>query len=122
MSLGVMAKHLRVRASWLRAQAEAERVPHIKADDQILFDPEAVEDILLHRAQRRPRRPAPAFNGKVDLFSVRQLADFLDVSESWVRRQAREGWLPCFKCGRRYYFSINAVIDELRARAAEVLL
>ena len=43
---------LRVPVKWLRAEAEAGRVPHLKAGKALLFDPEAVERVLLERAQR----------------------------------------------------------------------
>jgi hypothetical protein len=36
---------------WLKAEAEAGRIPHVKADTVLLFDPEAVERVLLERAQ-----------------------------------------------------------------------
>ena len=38
-----MARHLRVSVKWLRAEAEAGRVPHLKADKVLLFDPATVE-------------------------------------------------------------------------------
>ena len=50
--IGLMAKRLRVSVSWLRRESEANRIPHLKADAQILFDPELVEAILLERARR----------------------------------------------------------------------
>ena len=46
-----MAARLRVTAKWLRAEAEAGRLPHVKADKVFLFDPEAVEAALLERAR-----------------------------------------------------------------------
>ena len=50
--LGPMARLLRVPSRWLRAEAEAGRVPHLKADKVLLFDPETVERVLLDRARR----------------------------------------------------------------------
>lgn len=44
------ATQLGVPVSWLRAEAEAGRVPHLKAGRQILFHPPAVEQALLERA------------------------------------------------------------------------
>jgi len=46
-----MARLLRVPVRWLRMEAEAGRVPHIRADRAFLFDPDAVERVLLERAQ-----------------------------------------------------------------------
>ena len=47
-----MARRLRVPARWLRAEAEAGRVPCLKADNALLFDPETVERVLWERARR----------------------------------------------------------------------
>lgn len=49
--LSVMARRLRVRVRWLRGEAEAGRVPALKAETQWLFDPKAVEATLLLRAR-----------------------------------------------------------------------
>jgi hypothetical protein len=45
------AAHLGVPASWLRAEAEAGRVPHLKTGRQVLFHPPTVEQALLDRAK-----------------------------------------------------------------------
>ena len=47
----IMARRLRVTVRWLREEAEAGRVPCIKAERQFLFDAEAVEEVLLQRAR-----------------------------------------------------------------------
>jgi len=49
--IGPTARRFRVSVKWLREEAEAGRVPHIRADRAFLFDPEAVERVLLERAQ-----------------------------------------------------------------------
>ena len=46
-----MARRLRVPLRWLRAEAEAGRIPHVQAERVLLFDPETVERVLLKRAQ-----------------------------------------------------------------------
>jgi hypothetical protein len=46
-----MARILCVPARWLRAEAEAGRIPHLRADTALLFDLETVERILLERAR-----------------------------------------------------------------------
>ena len=51
IAIGVLARKLKVKTSWLRAEADAGRLPHIKAGDTILFDPVTVERILLERAR-----------------------------------------------------------------------
>lgn len=47
-----MARRLRVTQAWLRDEAEAGRIPHLKAGDRLLFDPETVERVLLERARQ----------------------------------------------------------------------
>ena len=49
---GPMARRLRVPVKWLKSEAEANRVPHLKADRVLLFDPDAVEDALEAMAGR----------------------------------------------------------------------
>ena len=50
LQIGVMARRLRVPVKWLRSEAEAGRIPHLKADRVILFNPFIVEKLLLQRA------------------------------------------------------------------------
>lgn len=45
-----MARRLRVTIAWLRAEADAGRVPCLRAGTRYLFAPEAVERVLLERA------------------------------------------------------------------------
>jgi len=47
--LGAMARRLRIPATWLRAEAEAGRIPHLRAGSALLFDPEVVERIVFER-------------------------------------------------------------------------
>ena len=48
--IGRMARILRVPVVWLRGEAEAGRVPCLRAGKVFLFDAEAVERVLLERA------------------------------------------------------------------------
>ena len=48
-----MARRLGVRPAWLRAEAEAGRIPGVAAGDTYLFNPEAVERALLERADQQ---------------------------------------------------------------------
>jgi len=50
LPLFAMARRLHVSNKWLRAEAEAGRIPHLKADNQILFNPDVVEQLLIKRA------------------------------------------------------------------------
>ena len=53
-----MAGRLGVPAKWLREEAEAGRVPHLRAGEQLLFDPSAVERALRKRAAEFPSAEA----------------------------------------------------------------
>ena len=52
LPLNHMARRLRVPLRWLRAEATAGRIPCLLADRAILFDPDAVDRVLLERAQK----------------------------------------------------------------------
>jgi hypothetical protein len=54
--LGELARILCVPARWLRAEAEAGRLPHLKADTALLFDLPTVERLLLERARQEGGR------------------------------------------------------------------
>jgi len=49
--LGPMARRLGVTTRWLRAEAEAGRIPCLKAEDRLLFDADAVQKIMVQRAR-----------------------------------------------------------------------
>lgn len=53
LPLSRMARRLRVTAAWLRTEADAGRVPCLRAGKRYLFAPEAVERALADRASRR---------------------------------------------------------------------
>jgi hypothetical protein len=50
--LGPMARRLHVPATWLRGEAEAGRIPHLKAGSRLLFDAQTIERLLLERARQ----------------------------------------------------------------------
>ena len=52
LPLGPTARWLRVPVAWLRGEAEAGTVPCVQAGRAILFDPPAVEAVLLERARK----------------------------------------------------------------------
>lgn len=51
LPVGPMARVLRVPVRWLKDEAEAGRVPCLKAGNVYLFDPDAVEQALVDRAR-----------------------------------------------------------------------
>jgi hypothetical protein len=54
LPLGPMARKLRVAQKWLREEADAGRVPCLKAGRDYLFSPSAVEEALASRAATQP--------------------------------------------------------------------
>jgi hypothetical protein len=52
LQLGPMARRLRVTNGWLREEADAGRVPCLKAGTRYLFVPDAVERSLAERASQ----------------------------------------------------------------------
>ena len=50
VTASIMARRLRVTLRWLRAEAEAGRIPCIRAEKQMLFNADVVERLLLERA------------------------------------------------------------------------
>lgn len=57
LHLGAMARRLRVPSTWLRAEAEAGRIPHLRAGSAFLFDPEVVERIVFDWLRDSPSQP-----------------------------------------------------------------
>lgn len=53
LPIGPMARRLRVTTAWLRAEADAGRVPCLRAGKRYLFTPEAVERLLAKRAAQQ---------------------------------------------------------------------
>jgi hypothetical protein len=49
--LAAMARRLRVPAGWLKTEADAGRIPHLKAGSQRLFNVAEVERVLAERAR-----------------------------------------------------------------------
>jgi hypothetical protein len=52
LTLGPTARRLRVPVGWLRDEALAGRVPHLRAGRVLLFDLQTLERVLLERAGR----------------------------------------------------------------------
>ena len=52
LPLNIVARRLRLPVRWLQAEAEAGRVPCLRAGNAFLCDPEAIEAALLERARR----------------------------------------------------------------------
>ena len=59
LKTGPMARRVGVPVRWLRAEADAGRIPALKAENVYLFDPAVVIDLLAQRAKdpAKPRKP-----------------------------------------------------------------
>lgn len=55
MPLTALARRLNVAPEWLRAEAQAGRLPHLRAGKQILFEAATVERLLIERARKAVR-------------------------------------------------------------------
>lgn len=51
LNAGRTARLFRVPLRWLKAEADAGRMPHLRAENVYLFDPEVVERELMRRAR-----------------------------------------------------------------------
>ena len=47
-----LSRRLRLPADWLKAEAQAGRIPCLRAGRRTLFNPDAVERVLLERAAK----------------------------------------------------------------------
>jgi hypothetical protein len=65
--INVAARWLRVPAGWLRAEAEAGRIPCLRAGKAILCDFAAVEAALLERAQQGKGDAAEQYDRTADV-------------------------------------------------------
>jgi len=63
LDAGATARLFRVPVRWLKGEADAGRLPHIRAERAYLFDPVAVEAVLLERAGR-PQADADGEGGQ----------------------------------------------------------
>jgi hypothetical protein len=57
--LGILARRLRVPPKWLREEADAGRLPHLRAGAVYLFDPAVVEQIIRARLAEAAEKVVP---------------------------------------------------------------
>jgi hypothetical protein len=62
LPLNIVARRLRVPVRWLRAEAQAGRIPCLRADNRFLCDLAAVEAVLLDRARKASESCAEVVN------------------------------------------------------------
>jgi hypothetical protein len=49
--LHALSRRLGLPAAWIKAEAEAGRIPSLRAGRRLMFNPDAVERILIERAK-----------------------------------------------------------------------
>jgi len=54
-----LSQRLGLPSAWLKGEAEAGRVPCLRAGRRLLFNPKVVEETLIKRAQHAPRKEVP---------------------------------------------------------------
>lgn len=59
-----LARQLRLSRTWLKGEADAERIPYLKAGAKRLFNVEAVRVVLAERAASGPNATHAALSGK----------------------------------------------------------
>jgi hypothetical protein len=52
-----------------------------------------------------------------ELCSLARMANHLRVTQSWLKKQADSGRVPCLKAGKQLLFNPTAVIQTLARRA-----
>ena len=52
LPLGITARKLHVTTKWLKSEADANRIPHLKAGDRYLFEFHTVNALLVERAAK----------------------------------------------------------------------
>jgi hypothetical protein len=81
-----LARRLRVNVRWLKAEAEAGRLPHVRAENVFLFNFDAVESTLLENANGVCRRR---------LLTDGEAARLLRMIRMRLNRLAKAGKIPC---------------------------
>ncbi len=60
VSLTALSRRIGLSATWLKAEAEADRVPHLRVGRRLMFNAAEVERVLLDRARLKGDRDLPA--------------------------------------------------------------
>ena len=55
VTLPLLARRLGLPAAWLKSEAEAGRLPHLRTSRRLMFNLNAVERILSERAEQQQR-------------------------------------------------------------------
>jgi hypothetical protein len=135
-SLEGLAAETGLPRTWLRAEAEAGRIPSLNIGHRRVFDSDAVRAALDDRsamgvaepkraAQPDPDPAPPACNTENTqstedlLLDLWGLARHLKISLRWLRAECDAGRIPCLRAGKRRFFSLAAVREALVKRAAD---
>ena len=64
--LGALARRLGLSRQWLRDEAEAGRIPHLRVGHVLLFELSTVEQILAERAKTEGRSSEPGSHSEFE--------------------------------------------------------
>ncbi len=113
IAVSLMGRRLGVSMTWLCAEAQSGRLPHVVAGDTYLFDPATVGRVLWERAQAQQPLQTPAL--KPLAVSDVGAAKLMSMSKSGWRGLVARGLAPQgFKVGH----SRRWLVRELEAWAA----
>ena len=61
--LHALSRQLGLPAAWIKVEAEAGRIPHLRAGRRLMFNSDAVERILIDRARQQAGKSEPVTPG-----------------------------------------------------------
>ncbi len=87
---------------------------------QTLIPQQTIQTIIDMTAEKvfRMVRPLLCPSSNTDeIFDVKGLAAYLKSTEAWIREQARNGNIPCFKSGKQWKFRKRQIDKLYQSRA-----
>lgn len=101
LGLNRMARRLRVTQKWLKEEADAGRLPYLKAGTRYLFDPQTVEQVLKQRASAESKPITFATAAKalgIKTRTVRKLAKKIGIDAEFLSFQQVMGMVLFYRC------------------------
>lgn len=116
---GAASRELGLSQAWLRAEAEAGRIPSIVCGRRRLFDPDQVRRALNEPAAEPAGRAAEGPAKHEPPLPLSAMARRLRVPQTWLRAECEAGRLPHLKAGSSLLFDAEAVETAIRQRLRE---
>lgn len=77
------------------------------------------QDILIRLEEKMDRLLSDKGKEEDEVLNAQQVADLLQLNKQTVYRFAREGKIPCLKCGRSTMFSKKAILEKMKGEDKE---